>query len=108
MDGFAKRNALDNDTVNAGDKDDATAPAITQAVLSKFLTALTGAITTVVTTTVSAVQPLSTPRYSTSINPFDMKSMDLTSKDGRRKWYKATEKTGACKQVNPNVVMGSR
>ena len=87
MAGLAKRNAPDNASANAGDEDDAAAPATPKAVLAAFLASLTGAITTAIATTVSAVRPVPTPRYSTSIDPFDENSMDPTSMDGRGQWY---------------------
>ena len=81
MAGHAKRNSPEDAAANTVDKDNATAPPITKAVLTKFLTSITGAITTAITTAVSAVRPVSTPKDFTVINPFDMKSMDLTSRD---------------------------
>ena len=99
MAGHTKRNAPYDATTNTGNKYDATAPAIPEAVLAAFFAALTGAITTETSTTVSAVRPVSTLRYSTAINPFDTKSMDLTLRYGRGQWYKATEKTGGRKEI---------
>ena len=100
MAGSAKRNAPDDAATNKGDEDDTTATAIHEAVLTVFLADLTGNITTTVSTMVSAVRPVPTPRYSTAIDPFDTKSMYLTSRDGRGKLYKATEKTGGWKEIS--------
>ena len=97
MDRRAKRNAPDNAATNTGNKDNAAVLAITKALLAAFLTALTGAITTDFATAISAVRPVSTPRGSVEIDPFDTKSMDPTSRDGRGQWYKATEKNGGWK-----------
>ena len=97
MAGRAKRNSPDDAAAKAGDEDDATDPSMPEAVLVAFLSDLTGAIATAVSTSVSAVRPVPTPKYSTTIKPFDTKSMDLTSRDGRGQWYKATEKTGRWK-----------
>ena len=94
MDGRANMNAPDDASTIMGNKDNTMAPKIPEAFLAAFLSALTDAIITAVATAVSAVQPVPTLRYSTAINLFDTKSMDLTVMDGRGKWYKATEKTG--------------
>ena len=97
MSGRKNTNALDDTTTNTGDEDDAMSPAIPKAVLAVFLAALTGTITTVVSTAVSAVQLVSTPRYSKAIDLFNIKLIDLTSGDGRGQWYNTTEKTGGWK-----------
>ena len=100
MAGNANRNVSDDAAANAGDEDDTTAPAIPKEILAEFLAALTGAITTAVVTRVSVVRSVPTPRYSTSINAFDTKSMELTSRDGRGQWYKTTDKTGGWKEIS--------
>ena len=97
MDRRIKRNAPDNVAADMCDKDDETARAITKEVLAEFLTALTSATTTAFATAVSAVRPVSTPRYSTEIDPLNTKSMDLTLRDGIVQGYKATKKTDGCK-----------
>ena len=94
MDGRTKRNALDDAAANEGDRDDAMDPAIPETVLAAFLVALTGAIITAVSTAVSTVRTAPNPRYLMAIDPFDTKSIDLTSRDGRGKRYKAKENTG--------------
>ena len=90
MAGHSNKNTQDDAAANAGDKDDATTPAIPEVVLASFLTALTGAITTAVATTVSAVRLVPTPRHSMEIDQFDKKAMDLTLRYGRGQWSKAT------------------
>ena len=100
MDRRAKRNIPDDAAANTGDKENATAPKMTKVVLAEFFATITGIITTAVATTVSAVQPAPTPRYSTAIDPFNTKSMELTSRDGRGQWYNAMEKTGGWKEIS--------